>query len=168
MKLAAFALLSALAVSCFAEGPAHITVFREKSPGNSILKQYAQAFGVDHTWVNPHFIFRMFIDGAEVTRFQPGHFVTFDVPAGRHEVRTNHSDRLIVDLKPGQRAFVRPTYHNNALTAPEFVEQVDSCQKLNAYLEKKPIQPVKPKNIRFGEVAPENSFPACDETGQSK
>lgn len=108
----------------------------------------------------------MYIDGTEVTRFQPGHFVTFDVPAGRHEVRRNHSDRLIVDLKPGQRVFVRPTYHNNALTAPEFVEQVDSCQKLNAYLERKPIQPVKPKNIRFGEVRPENSFPVCAEGEQ--
>jgi hypothetical protein len=163
MKLAAFGLLSLLSPLAFAQEPAHITIFREKASGSRFTGglQMGAGFG---TYAPPNFIFKMFIDGTDAAHLQPGHFVTFDVPAGRHEVRTNRSQRLILDLKPGERAFIRPVFHNNGASAPEVAELVRTCSAVDAYLENKPAMPLKPKNVKFGDVAQENAFPACSDS----
>ena len=170
MRFAAFCLLSAFAFQCSAQEPAHITIFREKSDGNPILAPYQPSFTLTNRgYVYPRYTFQMYLDGTHAATLHVSHFVTFDIPAGHHEIRTNKSERIELDLKPGERVFIRPGLHTNVVKTPsESLEQIKNCEDLSALLAKKTLKPVKPSDVRFGQIAGETSFPTCTEPEQSK
>jgi len=162
MKFAAFCLLSVFAFQCSGQEPAHITFFREKSDGNRFLVGYKQMANKERDWVPPQYWGQIYLDGRHVAKLHTERFVTFEVPPGRHEIRVNRTERIVFTVKPGERVYVHPGVQSKAhsLVYAETVE-IPSCHEVTAFVAGHTLEPVKPKDIYFGEVAPESSFPTC-------
>ena len=166
MKSTGFLLLCCLtALAAEAPAPARITFYVEKSDGNHVIKDFTALANKNRDFVPAGAWFQLFLDGKHFAKLHTNRFVTIELPAGRHEIRTKRSARMQLDLTAGEHIFVRPGLYNcwKCVLKQESILEVP-YRDVSADIGNVLPAPVKSKDIYWGEIVPETSFPSTGDT----
>jgi hypothetical protein len=160
MKITTRAYFLLVALSCLlpciasAQETGKVTFFREDQ---SMLKQMGQ-YKIDYAAAGARW--EIYMDGARLATLHRGRYITFTIPAGPHDFKTDRSVRVTVDVQPGSTLYLRPGIQrssNKLEAAPNF--NVVACTD---YIDRaKNIKPVNPHDIFTGSVVQSACFPCA-------
>lgn len=157
-------LLLLVSGNSLAQEVSKITIFREKQPSpiswKNTFKLHSPLDDNSKTDdASPSYIWKILIDGKETIGINAGSFATISLPPGRHEIRTKYSERLILDLHPGDHLYIRPRFTTAGLKgwhAKDIIEQVTCKKAKEASLT---VRPIPEKRIYLGEIEKEKDMP---------
>src|SRR3954453_18104562 len=95
-------LLIGLAGAAFGQTPsavAKVTFYREKVHSN-LTRSFRDGFvkGHEDDVISSRAYWKLFVDGKEFTTVKTNHFITIELPPGKHEFRASRSERIQLDL----------------------------------------------------------------------
>lgn len=150
MKVIAFLLFCVVSANCQVP-TAKVTFFREDQ---SMLKQMGQ-FKIDYAPAGAKW--NIYMDGVRLVTLHRNRMITFTIPAGHHDFKTDNTAMVPVDVQPGSSIFLRPgmdrsknklegVYNFRVVTCADYLDRT------------KQIKSVDARDIFTGNVMHEPSF----------
>lgn len=100
----------------------------------------------------------IYMDGMRMITLRRGRMVTFSVPPGHHDFKTDRYPRVDIDVAEGAHLFIRPTLDNHAHKREDMVRlaQVDCREYIDRAVN---VEQIKPADVFTGkEVDGDQTF----------